>query len=177
MKNALLSFLACIFAANSYSQTTLEVSPYRIGSTIYSVIIPTLSNLVRIVDMDVYTFKYTMSKYKYHPSEDEGGSSYIYTNENIDFYLDGNNGRGTNTVMFDPVAGKNKFAGFRIFNRHAYPPNCIADLYQELAPYYTKSQNGTRFYVFNKDGYNYGVSMIPLSQNSGTVVQIYKFGR
>ena len=135
MKNALLSFLACIFAANSYSQTTLEVSPYRIGSTIYSVIIPTLSNLVRIVDMDVYTFKYTMSKYKYHPSEDEGGSSYIYTNENIDFYLDGNNGRGTNTVMFDPVAGKNKFAGFRIFNRHAYPPNCIADLYQELAPY------------------------------------------
>lgn len=148
MKNALLSFLACIFAANSYSQTTLEVSPYRIGSTIYSVIIPTLSNLVRIVDMDVYTFKYTMSKYKYHPSEDEGGSSYFYTNENIDFYLDGNNGRGTNTIMFDPAAGKNKFAGFRIFNRHAYPPNCIADLYQELAPYYTKSQNGTRFYVF-----------------------------
>lgn len=170
MKNALLSFLVWIFAASSYSQTTLEVSSYRIGSTIYSVIIPTLSNLVRIVDMDVYTFKYTMAKYKYHPSEDEGGPSYVYTNENIDFYLDGNNGRGTNTVMFDPAAGKNKFAGFRIFNRHAYPPNCIADLYQELAPYYTKSQNGTRFYVFIKDGYYYGVSMIPLSQNSGTVV-------
>ena len=58
-----------------------------------------------------------MAKYKYHPSEDEGGSSYIYTNENIDFYLDGNKGRGTTTIMIDPAAGKNKFAGFRIFNR------------------------------------------------------------
>ena len=177
MKNVLLSLLACLFAASSYSQTSLETTLYRIDTAIYPVILPTLSNLVKIVDMDVYTFKSAMAKYKYHPSEDEGGSSYIYTNENIDFYLDGNNGRGTNTIMFDPAAGKNKFAGFRIFNRHAYPLNCIADLYQELAPYYTKSQNGTRFYVFNKDGYNYGVSMIPLSQNSGTVVQIYKFGR
>ena len=177
MKKLSLLIIVFFLTTSAHSQATLEASPYRIGATIYSVIIPTLSNLVKIVDMDVYTFKYTMAKYKYHPSEDEGGSSYVYTNENIDFYLDGNNGRGTNTVMFDPAAGKNKFAGFRIFNRHAYPPNCIADLYQELAPYYTKSQNGTRFYVFNKDGYNYGVSMIPLSQNSGAVVQIYKFGR
>ncbi len=169
--------MVCMCAIIAHSQTTLEVSSYRIGSVIYPVILPTLSNLIQIVDMNVYSFKSTMAKYKYHPSEDEGGPSYVYTNENIDFYLNDNNGRGTNTIMFDPAAGKNRFAGFRIFNRHAYPPNCIADLYQELAPYYTKSQNGTRFYAFSKDGYNYGVSMIPLLQNSGTVVQIYKLGK
>ena len=169
--------MVCMCAIIAHSQTTLEVSSYRIGSVIYPVILPTLSNLIQIVDMNVYSFKSTMAKYKYHPSEDEGGPSYVYTNENIDFYLNDNNGRGTNTIMFDPAAGKNRFAGFRIFNRHAYPPNCIADLYQELAPYYTKSQNGTRFYAFSKDGCNYGVSMIPLLQNSGTVVQIYKLGK
>lgn len=177
MKKVLLPFFICFFSISVYSQTSLETTSYRIGSTIYPVILPNLSNLVQIVNMDVYTFKSTMTKYKYHPSEDEGGPSYVYTNENIDFYLNGNNGRGTNTIMFDPAAGKNKFAGFRVFNRHAYPADCIADLYQELAPYYTNTQNGTRLYAFSKDGYNYGVRMIPLSNNSGTVVQIFKFGK
>lgn len=175
MKKVFITFLFCGFVICGYSQATLETTSYRIGSTIYPVILPNLTNLVRIVNMDVSTFKSTMAKYRYHPSEDEGGSSYVFTNESIDFYLDGNNGRGSNTIMFDPTAGKNKFAGFRVFNKQAYPVNCIADLYQELAPYYTKTQNGTRYYVFSNGGYNYGINMIPLSQHSGTIVQIYKF--
>lgn len=169
--------IACILTICSYAQTTLESTSYKIGTTVYPVIISTLANLVKIVNMDVSTFKSTMAKYRYLPSQDEGGSSYVYTNENIDFYLDDNKGRGTNTIFFDPYAGNNKVASFRIFNRHAYPANCIADLYQELAPYYTKSQNGIRFYVFSLSGNNYGVRMIPLSDYSGTIAQICKFGR
>ncbi len=178
MKKSIITSIICLMALLGHAQTSLQTENYRISSDCsYPVILPTVDNLIRIVNMDVYTFKSTMAKYHYHQDETEAGPSYVYTNESIDFYLYENNGRGVNFIMFDPQAGNNKFAGFQIFKRHAFPSTCIPDLYQELAQYYTKSENGVRYYALRLNGYDYGIRIIPISGNEGIVVQIYKFGK
>lgn len=160
------------------AQATLETVSVKISEDCYyPVIVPTLNNLLAIVNMDVNTFKATMSKYRYHPDENLSGSSYIYTNSNIDFYLYNDNGLGINTVLYDPAAGKNKFAGFWVFSKQAYPRTCIQDLYQQLAPYYQKTVGIKRLYALKYNGYAYGIEMQPSQDHSSTTVHIYKFGK
>jgi len=169
-------FCLCLLPMASGAQESLETETLSIsGDCSYEVIVPTLNNLLSIVNMDVSTFKATMSRYHYHPDEQLSGSSYIYTNSNLDFYLDNNNGLGINTIMYDPSAGNSKFAGFWIFHKQAYPRTCIQDLYQQLSPYYQKTAGGKRYYALRYNGYSYGIDVSPTQGNESTVVHIYKF--
>ena len=178
MKKIVFTSFVCFITALGYAQVTLETKNFYISSDFsYPVILPTVDNMIKIANMEVYTFKKTMEKYHYHQDQIEIGPSYVYTNENIDFYLYGNEGKGINFIMFDPHAGNSKYAGFRVFNKHAFPSTCIPDLYQQLAPYHTKTSDGVRYYAFEHHGYNYGVSVIPLSDYSGIVVKMYRFDK
>lgn len=169
-------FCLCLLPMVSDAQESLETETFRISDDCsYEVILPTLNNLLSIVNMDVATFKATMSSYRYHPDEQLSGSAYVYTNSNLDFYLDNNNGLGVNTVMFDPSAGKNKFAGFWIFHNQAYPRTCIQDLYQQLSPYYQKTAGGKRYYGLKYNGYSYGIEISTTQGNESTVIHIYEF--
>jgi hypothetical protein len=176
MKKTIVRILClCLITIVGNAQERLETEPLNIGGdNTYEVIVPTMNNLITIVNMDVATFKATMNNYRYHPDEQLAGRSYVYTNLNIDFYLDNNQGRGVNTIMFDP-SGSNKFAGFWVLDKEAYPRNCIADLCQELAPYYQKTVGGTRFYAMRYDGYSYGIKLGPSRTQDCTVIHIYKF--
>ena len=108
-----LVFCLCMLHMTGSAQVKLETATLTIDKDYsYEVIVPTLDNLLAIVNMDVSTFKSTMAHYRYHPDEQFSGSSYVYTNSCLDFYLDDNYGLGVNTIMYDPAAGKNKFAGF-----------------------------------------------------------------
>lgn len=178
MKKIILSILISMTAIVANGQTTLETVSVKISDDCYyPVIVPTLNNLLAIVNMDVNTFKSMMAKYHYHPDENLSGSSYIYTNSSLDFYLYNSNGLGINTIMFDPVAGNNKFAGFWVFSKQAYPRTCIQDLYQQLAPYYQKTVGIKRYYALKYNGYAYGIEMQPSQDRTNTAVHIYKFGR
>lgn len=110
------------------------------------------------------------------PRRAVSGSSYVYTNSNLDFYLDDNNGRGVNTIIYDP-SGANKFAGFWVLSENAYPRDCIADLYQQLSPYYQKSAGGKRYYALRHNGHSYGIDVSPTQNYKSTVVHIYKFNK
>lgn len=173
-----IAFAFCLCAlCTAGSAQSLETRTLSLGDNCYyEVIVPTLSNLIAIVNMDVSTFKSTMSRYKYHPDEQFSGSSYVYTNSNLDFYLDDNNGRGVNTIIYDP-SGANKFAGFWVLSENAYPRDCIADLYQQLSPYYQKSAGGKRYYALRHNGHSYGIDVSPTQNYKSTVVHIYKFNK
>lgn len=169
-------FCMCLLQLTGNAQKSLETATIRIsGDCSYEVIEPTVGNLISIVNMDVTTFKATVSRYHYHPDEQFSGSSYVYTNSNLDFYLDNNNGVGVNTVLFDPRAGKNKFAGFWILHNHAYPRTCIQDLYQQLSPYYQKTVGTKRYYAMKYNGYSYGIEISPTQGHESTFIHIYKF--
>lgn len=127
----IIAFIFCLcMISTAGSAQSLETKTLTIGGSSYEVIVPTLGNLIAIVNMDVTTFKTTMRRYNYHPDEQFSGSSYVYTNSSLDLFLDNNNGLGVNTIMYDPT-GTNKFAGFWVLSKDAYPRDCIADLYQQ----------------------------------------------
>ena len=172
MKKSFLLLVLFGISLFSFSQVRLETSSLNISGYNYQVIQPTVDNLIKIVGMDVQTFKSTMSYYNYHPDEENATTSYIYTNMSMDFFLDGNKGRGVNDVFFDP-SFKTKFAGVRFFNKNLYPRTCIQDLYQQLSNYYTKTEGGIRKYALTYNGYNYGLCIIANDQS--VTVQIYKF--
>lgn len=170
MKKCLVCCILFWVTISLNAQIALDVQMYKS----YPIIIPNLKNLITIVNMDVNSFKATMAYYKYHPDDELSGTSYIYTNMNIDFFLNDDNGRGINTIMFDPVAGNNKFAGFWIISKQAYPRTCIQDFYQELSPYYSKSENGDRIYTLRYNNENYVIFAKPSSDQTSTAFQIYK---
>ena len=151
------------------AQIALDVQMYKS----YPIIIPNLKNLITIVNMDINSFKATMASYYYHPDNIPSGTLY-YTNLNIDFCLDDNNGRGTNTIIFDPIAGNDKLAGFWIVSEQAYPRTCIQDFYQELSPYYTKSENGVRIYTLRYNNENYVIFAKTTPDQTNTTFQILK---
>ena len=66
-----IAFIFCLCAlCTAGSAQSLETRTLSLGDNCYyEVIVPTLSNLIAIVNMDVSTFKSTMSRYKYHPDE------------------------------------------------------------------------------------------------------------
>lgn len=166
-------FCMCLLPLAGKAQESLETATMRISDDCsYQVIVPTVGNLLSIVNMDVATFKATMSRY--HPDEQLSGSSYVYTNSNLDFYLY-NKGLGVNTVLFDPYAGRNKFAGFWIFHYQAYPRTCIQDLYQQLSPYYQKAVGAKRYYALKYNGHSYGIEVGPTQGSESTAIHIYKF--
>ena len=81
-------FCMCLLPLAGKAQESLETATMRISDDCsYQVIVPTVGNLLSIVNMDVATFKATMSRYHYHPDEQLSGSSYVYTNSNIEIYL------------------------------------------------------------------------------------------
>lgn len=175
LKKIITSLLFTMLAIAANAQVSLETVSFRIADDCYyPVIVPTLNNLIAIVNMDVSTFKETMGKYEYHPDDSNVWSAYVYTNLNLDFFLDNNNGEGTNTIVFNP-AGKNKLAGFIVFSEQAYPRTCIQDLYQQLAPYYQKTVGSKRYYALRYDGSSYGIEMIPYRDR--TAAYIHKFVR
>ena len=171
-------FCMCLLPLAGKAQESLETATMRISDNCsYQVIVPTVGNLLSIVNMDVATFKATMSRYHYHPDEQLSGSSYVYTNSNLDFYLYNNKGLSVNTVLFDPYAGRNKFAGFWIFHHQAYPRTCIQDLYQQLSPYYQKAVGAKRYYALKYNGHSYGIDVGPTQGSESTVIHIYKFNK
>lgn len=173
----IIAFIFCLcMISTAGSAQSLETKTLTIGGSSYEVIVPTLGNLIAIVNMDVTTFKTTMRRYNYHPDEQFSGSSYVYTNSSLDLFLDNNNGLGVNTIMYDP-SGTNKFAGFWVLSKDAYPRDCIADLYQQLSRYYQKSTGGKRYYALRYNGYSYGIDIAPTQDYKSTVVHIYKFYR
>lgn len=70
-------FCMCLLPLAGKAQESLETATMRISDDCsYQVIVPTVGNLLSIVNMDVATFKATMSRYHYHPDEQLSGSSY-----------------------------------------------------------------------------------------------------
>ena len=169
-------FLCSIVSTAQGSYKILKTVDKKIGSD-YSqpIILPCVSNLIDIVNMDVATFKTTMKHYKYHPDEVSSGPSYIYTNLGLDLFLYDNDGKGINTIMFDPTGTNSKFAGFMIEYNQAYPRDCIPDLYNELAPFFAKSVGDEKRYALNSANNIYGITIKPLPKNEGIVIHIYKF--
>lgn len=179
MKKIVFTIILGLLTCVSNAQVQLETRTLEVGDYTYYIIVPTLSNLMKIANMNVSTFKATMNQYKYHPDEKMAGTAYVYTNSSIDFfYKEGNNGKGINTVIFDPANGNGSYAGFFVLSELAYPRTCIQGLYQELAPYYTKTDSsGKRYYAFTYQGTTYGVDMGPIQNNQATVVHLYKFNK
>lgn len=166
----------CLFAVTISAQRQLETKTLNMGGGYsYDVIVPTLNNLIAIANMNVPTFKSTMSHYRYHQDEQYSGSAYSYTNMNIDFFLDNNNGIGVNSVIYDSTAREYLMAGIWLQNSHAYPSTCIQDLCQELAPYYRETKNDARYYTIVRNGHFYGIELAMWQERQITIVRIYKY--
>lgn len=55
------------------AQVSLDVRNKSVGQYLHPVILPSMQNLIKLVDCDVATFKATMKKYDYYPKDGYAG--------------------------------------------------------------------------------------------------------
>ena len=126
----------------------------------HKIIIPTLKNLLTLVDLPQSSFISLMEQYGYSHDNDVELPDYTYTafsNYSIDFFLPPLNGEGTNTIEQSEIRKTVRFLGSI---SKLSPPDALTNLAKELQEYYTGQRDGMDCFV------------IPLQQGGGYVILI-----
>lgn len=135
----------------------------KTGEYAYShkIIIPTLNNLITLVDLSQSTFISLMEEYGYFQdgkiAEPSDYTFSAFCNYSLDFYMEPLNGFGTNMIEYSEIHKCVRFFG--IFDNLS-PRDALINLTKELLPYYTKEMDGKDCFV------------IPLQEGGGYVIQI-----
>lgn len=133
------------------------------GEKAYShkIIIPTLHNLITLVDMPQSSFISLMKQYGYSQDGDlVEPSDYTFAafcNYSLDFFMAPLNGLGTNTIEQSEIRKCVRFIG-KLNNLS--PRDALTNLAKELQQYYTGQKDGKDCFV------------IPLQQGGGYLILI-----
>lgn len=126
----------------------------------HKIIIPTLNNLITLVDLPQSNFVSLMEQYGYSHDSNVEPPDYTYTafsNYSIDFYLYQLNGEGTNTIEQSEIRKAVRFLGDL---SKLSPPDALTNLAKDLQEFYTGQYEGM-------DGF-----VIPIQQGGGYVILI-----
>lgn len=135
----------------------------KTGEYAYShkIIIPTLNNLITLVDLSQSNFVSLMEQYGYFQDSDlVEPSDYTFTtfcNYSMDFFMAPLNGFGTNTIEKSEIRKCVRFIG-KLSNLS--PRDALTNLAKDLHEYYTKPVDGKDCFV------------IPIKEGGGYVILI-----
>jgi hypothetical protein len=126
----------------------------------HKIIIPTLNNLITLVDLPQSSFVSLMEQYGYSHDTEVNPTDYTYTafsNYSIDFFLPPLNGLGTNTIEQSEIRKCVRFYGSL---SKLSPHDALTNLAKDLQEFYTGQKDGKDCFV------------IPLQQGGGYVILI-----
>ena len=156
------------------AQVSLDVRNKSVGQYSHPVILPSMQNLIKLVDCDVATFKATMKNYDYYPKDGYAGKDYCYDNFHLTFWMYGNDGKGANTYTLAFV-NDGMVCSCDIASKSIWPDGYIADWHRSMMPYHTKSEGNDEMYLYETSEAYYGF-MLQYSRDYSLVkITVKKF--
>lgn len=155
MKKVILLVSLILCSINVMAQYSLDVHKKTIGGE-YSITVipPTLKNLMTLVNCTSTEFKSLMSGNRYYINSEASGKNLVYDNDSLTAYMHNNGGVGITTIIYESY---NSAVWINGLQKHMYPQSSVPDLYEELKPYYTKTENGNDYFLIRTDACNYGI--------------------
>lgn len=163
-----VTMLSAIIGCNA--QVTLDVK----NSAGQMVILPSMQNLVKLVNCNAENFKATMSAYHYFPDKDYVGKDICYNNWSLKLWMNGNDGRGANTYIFDAYK---KLLICRIPIKCMWPTGYIGDWNASMRKYYTKTDDDIDMFVYEVDDAYYGIMLQINRQAELVLISIRKYSK
>ena len=145
------------------AQTELTTTTLSNSRGSFLIILPTIDNFIKIVNMEPNEYESSMRYYGYHIDRDFDPKPYRYTNNSLDMYMYGGNGEGSVFWKYDPI---NNCVEFTTMLSMLYPHSCIYDLKKELQKYYTRTDGIWDMYVIETSDFYYGFT---IAQSSDVV--------
>lgn len=170
-----ISFMAlsCCLTTNVLAQVKLDdIRCAGVAGYTCNVIMPSMHNLIKLVNCNTDHFKATMKQYGYSPKDDYYGTDYCYDNWSVDLWMHGNDGKGANTYTYNPTS---KVIICEISRKMIWPQDYIADWHNDMFPYYTRTENNCNFYVYDAEDALYGFMLQPSQSGETIYISVRKF--
>lgn len=113
------------------------------------IVVPSIKNMIILCDLSAQEFVSVMKRYCYNDYGMSDAKGIDCSNG-----IEGGLVNAINSFYYFFNGGG---VIFRTDARYLYPKSAITDLCSELAPYYTKREDGVDMYAFNHYGKAYGV--------------------